>query len=389
MPFKQNVKQVAVTMTAVALAYGLSMGLAQARTLSYAAVYPTGSDADKAVHSWAEKLEEASGGDLKAKVYAQSLLSASEISAGVRDGMADAGYLLTAYFPSEYPHINLINESAMQTNLIDPERLNGMGTYAFQGAVTEYMFFNCPECMNELEAQNHVYTGNVASSGYGLVCTQPVVEIEDMKGLRMRVAGSHWSRWVTEFGGSSVSLTISEIREGLGQGVLDCTISSLPEITNLALTEVVTDVTVDLPGGIYAGSSGASINGDVWKSLSEDQRTALLKAGAHLTAITPWAYETTEERALDAARAEGASIQKASQEFRDATREFVEKDLETIVEFYGERYGVSRGGEMLDDFAVILDKWVDLVQGVETADALADVYWKEIFSKVDVSQHGL
>ncbi|WP_372972946.1 C4-dicarboxylate TRAP transporter substrate-binding protein [Marinobacter sp.] len=362
---------------------------AQARTLSYASVYPAGSEADKAVHAWAEKLEEASGGDLSAKIYPMSLLSASEVSAGVRDGLADVGYLLTVYFPSEFPHINLINESAMQTNLIDPERLNGMGTFAFEGAITEFMFFNCPECMEELKAQNHVYTGNVASSGYGLICTTPVVEPDDMEGLRMRVAGSHWSRWVSEFDGSSVSMTISEIREGLGQGALDCTISSLPEITNLSLTEVVTDVTVDLPGGIYAGSSGASVNGDVWKSLSEDQRKAMLKAGADLTARTPWLYEKTQEQALDAVRENGGNIHEASAEFKEATRAFVEKDMTTIVEYYKDRYDVQRGQEMLDEFAEILDKWVDLVQGVESVDELAELYYDEIFAKVDVSKHGL
>jgi len=377
----------AITATLVTTA--LAATQVSARTLSYAAVYPTGSEADKAVNIWADKLAEASGGDLTAKVYPMSLLSAAEISAGVRDGIADVGYLLTVYFPSEYPHINLINESAMQTNLIDPERLNGLGTYAFEGAITEFMFFNCPECMQELEAQNHVYTGNVASSGYGLVCSTPVVKPEDMEGKRMRVAGSHWSRWVSEFGGSSISMTISDIREGLGQGVLDCTISSLPEITNLGLLDVVTDVTVDLPGGIYAGASGASVNGDVWKSLSEDDRRALLRAGADLTARTPWLYEQQQEAALQAVRDNGGNIHNVTQEFRDATQEFVKQDLKTIVEYYNDRYDVTRGQEMLDEFAGILDKWVDLVQGVESVEELADLYYDEIFAKVDVSSHGL
>ncbi len=361
----------------------------QARTLSYASVYPAGSEADKAVNAWAEKLEEYSGGDLNAKVYAMSLLSASEISGGVRDGLADVGYLLTAYFPSEYPHINLLNESAMQVNLYDKDRLNGLGTYAFEGAITEFIFFNCPECLQELEAQSHVYTGNVASSGYGIVCNEPVVEPGDMEGLRMRVAGSHWSRWVSEFGGSSVSMTISEIREGLSQGVLDCTISSLPEIINLNLTEVVTDVTVDLPGGIYAGSSGASVNQDVWASLSEDQRRAMLRAGAYLTATTPWQYEQTQDDALDAVRERGGNIHNASPAFHEATEAFVKKDMKTIVEYYEERHGIERGEEIMTEFSAVLDKWVDLVQGVETVDDLAELYYDEIFAKVDVSKHGL
>lgn len=375
--------------SAAVLATGLTVSQAHARSVSYASVYPAGSQADIAVNTWADKVREYSDGALSPRVFAMSLLSAAEVSAGVRDGIADAGYLLTVYFPAEYPHINLLNESAMQINLIDPDRLNGMGTYAFQGAVTEYMFFKCPECMEELKQQNHVFTANVASSGYSLICNKPIVNAEDMRGARIRVAGSHWSRWTSEFGGSSVSLTISELREGLSQGILDCTSSSLPEILNLNLTEVVSDVTVDLPGGIYAGSSGASFNTDVWRSLSEDQRRAVLKAGADLTARTPWLYENQQEQALEAVRARGGNIHYASDEFREATVAFVERDLKDIVTYYKDRHGVQRGQEMLDEFAELLDKWVDLVQGVESPEQLADVYWDEIFSKVDVSSHGL
>jgi hypothetical protein len=67
----------------------------------------------------------------------------------------------------------------------------------------------------------------------------------------------------------------------------------------------------------------------------------------------------------------------------------MEQDLKAMVEFYNDRYDVTRGEQMLDEFASILDKWVDLVQGVESADELADLYYDEIFSKVDVSSHGL
>lgn len=387
--FRSIGKNTLAAVSAAILATGLTVSQAQARSISYASVYPAGSQADIAVNIWADKVREYTDGALSPRVFAMSLLSASEISAGVRDGLADAGYLLTVYFPAEYPHINLINESAMQINLVDPERLNGLGTYAFQGAVTEYMFFNCPECVEELESQNHVYTGNVASSGYALVCNKPVVNSSDLEGARIRVAGSHWSRWVSEFGGSSISLTISELREGLSQGVLDCTSSSLPEILNLNLTEVVTDVTVDLPGGIYAGSSGASFNSDVWRSLSEDERRAVLRAGADLTARTPWLYENQQEQAVEAVRARGGKIHQASDEFRAATAAFVERDLKDIVEYYKQRHGVQRGQEMLDEFAGLLDKWVDLVQGVESPEQLAGIYWDEIFSKVDVSKHGL
>ena len=96
-----TLSKAAITATLVTTALAASQ--VSARTLSYASVYPVGSQSDRAVNAWADKLAEASAGDLTAKVYPMSLLSGAEISAGVRDGIADVGYLLTVYFPLSIP----------------------------------------------------------------------------------------------------------------------------------------------------------------------------------------------------------------------------------------------------------------------------------------------
>ncbi|MEQ9509790.1 MAG: hypothetical protein RLN92_12135 [Alloalcanivorax xenomutans] len=41
------------------------------------------------------------------------------------------------------------------------------------------------------------------------------------------------------------------------------------------------------------------------------------------------------------------------------------------------------------EFRPILERWVDLVQGIDSAEALADRYWEAVYSKVDVSRYGL
>ncbi|MFW5824057.1 MAG: hypothetical protein ACOCVV_03725, partial [Marinobacter sp.] len=66
---------------------------AHARNLSYAIGYPPGSDSAKAAQSYADRVADFSDGELNVKVYPLSLLNFAETSAGVRDGMADIGYL--------------------------------------------------------------------------------------------------------------------------------------------------------------------------------------------------------------------------------------------------------------------------------------------------------
>lgn len=377
--------------TAALVAGSLLAGAASAQTLRYATGYPPGAIAADATRVYVDKVKEFSEGELDMRVFALSLLNAAETSPGVRDGIADIGYLLSVYYPAEYPHINMINEASMQLQLIDPERMGSpaKGTYAYNGAYTEFIFNHCPECIDELRQQNQVYTTNGASSRYGLLCNKPVTQVEDMRGLRMRVAGAHWSRWATEMGGNSLSLTINEIYEAMDQGIIDCNIQSAPEIINLRLADVVSDITMAAPGGLYAAVGGASVNLDVWQSLSEDKRRALLRAGQYLSAEIAWEYERQEAEALAEVVSNGGRLHEPTPELMEATRAFVEKDLETIVSYYAERHRVQRGEELLATFRELLDKWIDLVQDVESAEQLAELYWDEVVSNVDVATYGM
>jgi hypothetical protein len=44
---------------------------------------------------------------------------------------------------------------------------------------------------------------------------------------------------------------------------------------------------------------------------------------------------------------------------------------------------------MLKTFRGLLEKWVPLVQDTDSVDELEQLYWKEIFSKVDTARYGM
>ncbi|MCC5859951.1 MAG: C4-dicarboxylate TRAP transporter substrate-binding protein [Ectothiorhodospiraceae bacterium] len=384
----KSLRKLAVLAAAGVCGVALLANSASARTISYALGIPPSSDTVRAAEVFAEALEEYSGGELKARLFPLSLLNAAETSAGVRDGIADAGYLLTAYFPGEYPHTNLINDTSMQLNLF--EDLDGwVAAMAYVGAKSELLFQHCPECNAEYAAQNQVFTGAAASSVYGLLCTTPIKSVADVRGKRLRVAGSHWSRWSSHFGAQSLSLTYNEIYEALAQGVIDCTIQSAPELKNIRLVEQATYVNMDVPGGVYSGVNSVSLNRDVWASLTEDQRRAFLRATAVMSAEHTIGYLAIEEEMLEEVRSRGNQVISAEPELIEATREFTEKDLQTALEVYADRHNVVRGEEILEQFGELLEKWIQLVDGVDNPQDLAQIYWDEVFSKVDVSSHGL
>ncbi len=385
-----KIRQLAGITLAATLGIGLlGSNAVEARKLSYAMGFPPGSDSDVAGQHFAENLSELTNGELEVKVYALSLLNFAETPSGVRDGMADIGYVLTPYFPNQFPHMNLIAESSMLLHLMD-ESVRGREGYAYVGAMAEFVMLNCPKCLQEMEAQNQVMTSNAGSSPYGLTCNTKVTTAEELEGTRLRVAGSHWSRWAEAFGATPVTLSSNEAAEALSQGVVDCVVISAPELTNLGLFEHVTDITMAIPGGIFAGTAIANVNQDVWQSLSKDQRSAFLKAGSRLAAEIPWIYHNREQKVLKRIQEEqGAELHEPSDKLLKATRDFVESDLDQMATYYREERGVENSEKMIAQFRNILEKWVGLVQDVDSHDALAQLYWDEVYSKVDVTTHGM
>ena len=76
---------------------------ADARDLKFASGVHSGSMGAVAVEAYADAVEEHSNGKLTVTTYLQSLLSFMETPDGLRDGMADLGTVLVAYFPSDFP----------------------------------------------------------------------------------------------------------------------------------------------------------------------------------------------------------------------------------------------------------------------------------------------
>ena len=163
-----------------AIFFGIAgASVAVAQSLNFATVYPPGSTADQLTKIYAEKVSNYTNGEITIKTYPLSLLSAGEASDGVRDGIADISYIITAYTPSIHPRSNFMNESAFQLQLFDPELINnGKDAMAYNAALSEFILFNCPECLDEYTQQNQVFTGNLTSSRYGLLCTKPVKSVQ-------------------------------------------------------------------------------------------------------------------------------------------------------------------------------------------------------------------
>lgn len=378
-------KRFLTTMLAASMAVVIGAGSSPAQELKYASGFPPGGPVNAGLKDLVAYIQENS--DMEMKLYELSLLDLKETPPGIRDGVADMGYVLMPYFPAEFSEANLAADLSMLSTTgekgADP-------AIAMAGALTEYAMLHCPDCQSQFARENQVYLGSASTPDYVLLCTEPVRSVEDLKGKKFRAGASNFGRWAEHFGGTKVSIPGNEIYEAMSQGVVDCTMISAPELLNLQLIDVTKYITLGVPGGVFAGSGAANINRDTWASLSDDQRAFLLKAAARNVADISIRYNNAAIEALDASKEKGIEIITPPEELLLASENFVDGDVSVIAKQFAETYGLSDVDSKMARIRELVAKWKGLGKGLEQdPDALSDVLWTEVFSKVDPSTYGL
>lgn len=372
------------TLLAGATSLILSGTVAQASDLSFAGGWPPNSAPTAKIEEFASAVSEYTNGDVSVKVYPLSLLSFAEANAGVRDGIADLTANLMAYFPAEFSHFNMLAEFS---EIVELEEFAGeLSSAAFGGAIMEYVFNSCPDCMQQIADQNQVYLGASSTTSYVLQCVVPLNTVEDLTGKRIRAAGAYWARWAETMGAVPVSISINETLEGLNQGVVDCTASNTADFVNFGFIDIVKYLYLGLPGAQF--NINYTMNSDSWNALSDENKTAMLKAHAKLTADLTWVYLQEGKAGRERAPEKGIEYGAASDELVAANRAFIANDKDAIGSIYKERFGIETGGAAATGLTELMTKWTALTKDVSSGEEPADVYWTEIFSKINVATYG-
>lgn len=377
-----RVARTALMMAGVGIA---TLSTASAQELRYAVGLPVDNINFIAAVDFAETI--AATTDLTVRPYTMALLSLGEIPGGLRDGLADIGYVAFPYFPAEFAEANLVGDLAPLATSGSEALYPGA---AMVGASMEYIMLNCPECQNQFRRMNMVFMNTVAITDYGLVCNTPVRTLADMRGKRIRTGAADQARFVEHFGGTNVGLGGNEIYDALNTGNVDCSTNAPESVISLRYIEVADYFLHQMPGTMFAGISPASMNRDVWINLGEDQRRAFLNAAARLSVVN-W-NEITERNAsaLQTLTDAGKTVFEPSEEDFAAYNQFVEQDIEVVRAQYTRDYGVANVDEKIELISELIEKWKGLTN--ETGgdiDALTQLYVDEVYSKIDVATYGV
>tara|TARA_R110000824_G_scaffold50961_3_gene142172 strand:- start:23413 stop:24549 length:1137 start_codon:yes stop_codon:yes gene_type:complete len=322
---------------------------------------------------WAEMVKELSNGELQPEVYTGTVLLAPRANLqGIQDNVVQVAHHAAIYTPSEMPVANAVQELGF--NYDDP--LIGIL------AVTDFSLNN-PTQLAEWEELDIVYLGAYNTPSYVLFCREPVRNLEELRGKRIRTAGSTVSAWVEQAGGTPVNVPSSEMYSGLDRGSLDCASNAANDLIDRSLWEVAEHTTL-LPTGMYWSGPQWGFNSGFWASLSDEERDVFKEATAKSMTRMIVQYLGASEAALEEAASHGNNIYEPEEDLMASVEAFRDEALANVYDKARDEYGVEDPEALIDDFIATYEKWDALISEVDREDeeALAELAMQEIYNKL-------
>lgn len=320
-----------------------------------------------------ENVAEDSNGMIEYEMHVGgSLLSGRDIPGGVRDGLADAGYFVGAYIPSEMPVDNYLAEFSLLNN--EP--------LVMTGVLNELVLFNCPDCTEEYRKFNTRPLATYALTPYVYHCREELTTLEDFKGKRVRGIAAY-GELARALGATPINVSPDEAYEALDRGILDCALHSVAAQKARSYGEAAKFVILDPLGG-FVGASTMNLRIDKWNDMTPDMRRAITGNLAEMVTGAIFNYLAEDEAVIEEYTKTGTKFYHADPAFAEFVTNFAQGYQQQAIEA-GKEKGIAHPEEIASEISRLHEKWSKLLEengrDRETYQRLLD---EEIFSKIDV-----
>ncbi|MDD9721074.1 C4-dicarboxylate TRAP transporter substrate-binding protein [Sulfitobacter sp. PR48] len=339
--------------------------------------YPLVTDGYQAL---ARTLEEKSGGELSLKVYTgDSVLPPGAHLSGLRDGIVDMTYHAGTYTPSDLPADNVLAALGISFN----------DSMVLTAAVADF-YLNDAQMQEMFRQQGVVFLGSYASPSYALMCTSPVVTLDDIAGKKIRMPSPIHAAWAASVDAAAVNVPSSEMFTGLEKGQLDCAANSPNDLKSRSLWDVAKEVTLLDLGQYFAGWQYA-MNQPAWSGLSEANRQLLVDSISDNLVTMTTAFEQSVDEALAEAGDHGVTVHEPGEDLQASLDSFVAEQVAPMAAEVAGRLNVEGAEDLIARFNAVYEKWEGLLADVDRSDtaALQKVFKDEIYGKVDVASYGV
>lgn len=174
---------------------------------------------------WADSLQAATSGAMTVKIFpSEQLGKAKDHYNMVRDGIADAGWVVPGYSPGRFPIVSLLELPFAAANA------DG-GSAAFDEWYRTLASSEMPDvhyCFGFLQEPGVLHT------------RRRVATPSDLKGMKLRTPTAPLGEFFSTIGASSVTMPAPQVREAIERGTIDGTALAWQTAASLGVSKVTT-----------------------------------------------------------------------------------------------------------------------------------------------------
>lgn len=298
----------------------------------------------ESLKQWAKELEAASGGKLKANIFATPLGRPQQHFELARDGIADVTMGIPGYTPGRFV-------------------LAGVGGAPLSGSYSESIgaaywrtVSSTPEMVKEFEGTELLTLVQTAPMGF-FTTSREIKSLEDFKGLKTHTGGGMMSDVATSLGMVPVIQPPTTAHEVLSNGVVDGIIFTADGIAAFKLERIIRQALV-VPGGFSSAQIFVVMNQAKFNSLAPELKAAVRKvSGEHFSRLVGRNWDERNDRGLDVLAKAGGNVKRADAALTKA----LEKQTQGAVDIWLKDVKEKRG----IDGRPILEKYRGEVAKIE------------------------
>lgn len=249
--------------------------------LRYAVGWPQNSiEARNTTIPWVKAVEKATEGRVKIDVYwADTLCKAPDAWEAAKSGVADIAFAMLGFWPGMAP-------------LAEVFMLPGLSFESSeQASIIAWKLFEKYKSLRDQFRPLKVLA-MAPSSAYEVLTTKKQVKrMEDVKGLKLRIAGGAPTEYIKSLGGVPVAVGMGDVYTNLQRGILDGMAVAMGTIATFRFYEVAKYLT-HVP--LFHYNACRVMNPNTWNGLPKDLQDAIMSVSG-LEASRQWGKGTFDE----------------------------------------------------------------------------------------------
>jgi TRAP-type C4-dicarboxylate transport system substrate-binding protein len=273
---------------------------------------------------WAKLVDERTGGRIKFQFFwAGSLLNATSMFAGVRDGLVDFAAPAMSYVSGQVPDVALFEVPF---------------AYPTESKLMLPFYREVEPILNDVFAKDYnqrVVWASPSTTPDPVTCRDKFLDSERAwQGALVRVAGKWQTETLTRWGAKPVVIDLGEAYTALQRGTADCLLLVYNLLDSFKLYEVAKNVTrIDHSINLVA----VTANNDAWNRLPVEDQQILLGAGREAQEYVDQVRTDLVTRTIDKFKGQGVKVCTPTQQELNRLRGVTEPILGEIGALQTER----------------------------------------------------